>query len=229
MFWSEDRLRFYHDAALKSDFHQKISDFIAPHISPNDTVLDLGCGLGFLIDELKSKVKNIWGADIDQRALKFLNERQPEVSTYRVKFPEELPPPADVLITMFFGRNLIEHEAFDKLYHKKHIVIRNRSRCKLEVPDQRALDRRTDLDMVEYAKSHGLMYDHYELDLRFDQPLRSREDALIFAMNYKPTEDKTHYDDYLERVLEPTDDPEFPFVIRKSKELGIVIIRKEEL
>lgn len=229
MFWSDDRLRWYQDAAARTDFHEKIAMFIAPYLKPDDTVLDLGCGLGYLIDELKPVVKSIAGADMDDRALKLLRERLPDVTTHQVKFPEQLPPPADVVITMFFGRNLVEHEAFEKLYKRLHIVIRNRSRCRFEVPDQRELDRRTDQDMVDYAKSHELNYEHHLLDLTFDQPLRSREDALLYAMNYKPTEEKSHYEEYLDKNLEHTDDPEFPYVIRKKKELGIVIIRKDSL
>lgn len=226
-FWSDDRLRWYQDAASQSDFHQKLATFIRPYLKPSDTVLDLGCGLGYLMDELKDPVRAVYGADMDERALKLLQARQPDIPTYWINFPEELPPPADVLITMFFGRNLIEHEAFEKLYRRLHIVIRNRSTCTLEVPEQRELNRRTDQDMVAYAREHGLRYEHHLLDLSFDQPLRSREDALRYAMNYRPTNNPAHYDDYLAQHLKTNPNPAFPFIIRKKKELGIVIIYKE--
>lgn len=229
MFWSDDRLRWYIDAAERTDFHEKIAQVIRPYLKPTDQVLDLGCGLGYLMDRLQADVASIRGADIDERALKLLRQRQPGIPTEQLEFPQQLPAPADVLITMFFGRNIIEHEAFTKLYRRLHVVIRNRSSCTMEVPDQRPLNRRTDQDMIQYAQDHGLSYDHHVLDLSFDQPLRSRADALLYAKNYRPTDDESHYQTYLEQHLKTTDNPEFPFIIPKKKQLGIVVIRKDEL
>ena len=64
-FWDEDGVRWYQAAAAYSDFHARLAKMIAMGLTPDDTLCDLGCGVGCLSLALAPYVREVTAVDID--------------------------------------------------------------------------------------------------------------------------------------------------------------------
>ena len=54
MWWSDERIRLYEKAASASTFHKDLTKLIMAHLDEGDTIVALGCGLGYITHELSS-------------------------------------------------------------------------------------------------------------------------------------------------------------------------------
>ena len=46
--WRPDMVRFMRDAATHSDYNARLRDMMLPYLHPQDSICDVGCGLGYL-------------------------------------------------------------------------------------------------------------------------------------------------------------------------------------
>jgi SAM-dependent methyltransferase len=93
---------------LLDDNHKQFLKFYR-NCTQNNKILDLGCGTGNFINELKKRGCDVWGVDIDKNAIEFIKKHFRLENVYAMSFDEffKLPnlPKFDV-ITFF---EVIEH------------------------------------------------------------------------------------------------------------------------
>ena len=52
MWWSDERIRLYEKGASASTFHKDLTKLIMANLDEGDTIVELGCGLGYITHEL---------------------------------------------------------------------------------------------------------------------------------------------------------------------------------
>ena len=181
MWWSDDKIRLYEIAASASCFHDELASLISQHLNKNETIYELGCGLGYITSRLNDKGYNITGLDSDNKAISFAKNKFPSAS-YILGDAFNLDISVDVIICVFFGR-LREEDNLNKLFSlckKRIIYIQNEHAGSLETEFERSKET------AEYLKQRGVSFSYTTHRLSFDQPLKDEEELSIFLReNYK--------------------------------------------
>jgi ubiquinone/menaquinone biosynthesis C-methylase UbiE len=95
-----------------SGYKQAIQYLVDHHIDPGNSVLDVGCGTGQIIDYVKSKADMVVGIDI---SLQMLKQTRKKLSGCN-----------DVLLISADSRNLLLQASFDKIVSCFMLVILSR-------------------------------------------------------------------------------------------------------
>ena len=184
MWWSDNKIMFYERAANASSFHNDLALLISNYLDINESIIELGCGLGYITSKLKDKGFNIKGIDNDEKAISFakktfLNSSFTLGDAFTIK---EIP---DVILCVFFGR-IKEENNLDKLLSlckKKIIYIQNEHAGSLETSFERSKET------ALFLKNKGLSFSYSSHRLSFNQPLKNKEEVSLFLNeNYKKRE-----------------------------------------
>ena len=209
--WSDRSIEWFSRASGKSSFHRDLAALVKKHIDPSDTVLEAGCGLGYLAQELSASGCRITALDKDPRVIEAAAGRS-GLNIFRCADLYGTEEKADVLVCVNFGhigsaddiRRLGRHAG------KKIIYVMSRHTNRDNVSRQ---------DRTEKVKSileeTGLSYSMTDFSLDFDQPLLSMEEAADFIA-------WTYPDDDVQRFLgfvEPSGDREYPFRLGNRKNM----------
>ena len=116
------KLKFYYDHVLgtvysegESPFHKSITEdvinrFITPeNISKNAKIIDLGCGPGYFLDEMKKReYTNVQGVTLSREDLDICQAKGHAVKRSDMNFLDDTDESTDVL----FSRHSLEHSPF---------------------------------------------------------------------------------------------------------------------
>lgn len=116
------KLKFYYDHVLgtvysegESPFHKSITEdvinrFIMPeNISKDAKIIDLGCGPGYFLDEMKKReYTNVQGVTLSREDLDSCQAKGHAVKRSDMNFLDD----ADESIDMLFSRHSLEHSPF---------------------------------------------------------------------------------------------------------------------
>jgi SAM-dependent methyltransferase len=116
------KLKFYYDHVLgtvysegESPFHKSITEdvinrFITPeNISKDARIIDLGCGPGYFLDEMKKReYTNVQGVTLSREDLDVCQAKGHTVKRSDMNFLDD----ADESIDMLFSRHSLEHSPF---------------------------------------------------------------------------------------------------------------------
>ena len=194
-FWDEDGVRWYQAAAAYSDFHARLAQMIAMGLTPDDTLCDLGCGVGCLSLALAPYVREVTAVDIDARALAALRAQAavhnaPPIRIIQAAFPD-LPPDSlwDAVVCCFFGR-LTDEGMLDRLLslcRRQLIVVVNTGQKSNIAPSGRSHHQKEcSNEVAALLKERGLAFRFMTAALEFGQPADSLEDASAFILHYSP-------------------------------------------
>lgn len=217
--WTPQKIDWYVRASKCSDFHERLACEIAGMVPREKSVLEVGCGLGYITAQLAKMGYAVCGIDNDEKAIKRaheLHEGLPRQSGSKELFALEdyrtSHRRADVVLAVFCGR--IDEEglgAFERLANERVIYIVSQHKSN-------SLRHNRTSGIYAYLEENGYRFTFKELSLRFDQPFTSQEEAAIFLelqqgnVNLPVKRSKGPYKD------------QYPYVFENEKKMSIFVI-----
>lgn len=227
--WTTQKIDWYVRASMCSDFHNRLAHEIAGMIPQEKSVLEVGCGLGYITSQLSQMGYDVFGIDIDEEVIEKAQELHGKPASKRIKpigkqhtgkqqslFDLEdyrtSHRMANVVLAVFCGR--IEEEglgAFERLATERIIYIVSQHKSNNLKRDRTA-------EICTYLEKSGHHFTFKELSLRFDQPFTSQEEAAIFLelqhgnVNLPVKRSKGPYKD------------QYPYVFENEKKMSIFVI-----
>ena len=227
--WTTQKIDWYVRASMCSDFHNRLAHEIAGMITQEKSVLEVGCGLGYITSQLSQMGYDVFGIDIDEEVIEKAQELHGNPASKRIKpigkqhtgnqqslFGLEdyrtSHRMANVVLAVFCGR--IEEEglgAFERLATERIIYIVSQHKSNNLKRDRTA-------EICTYLEKSGHRFTFKELSLRFDQPFTSQEEAAIFLelqqgnVNLPVKRSKGPYKD------------QYPYVFENEKKMSIFVI-----
>jgi ubiquinone/menaquinone biosynthesis C-methylase UbiE len=113
---------------------------LRPHISPTDTVLDLGCGIGRVTRYVAPLCREIWAVDVSETMLRFARERLAELPNVRLligrgtSLPELETASIDFVYSLLTLQHVEREHAF-RLLRELRRVLRDGGRAFLTFPN----------------------------------------------------------------------------------------------
>lgn len=232
--WTNNSIRWYAQAAEACSFHQEIAKRLTTHLTKEDIVCDLGCGLGYLDFSIAPYVKTIKAIDTDPLAFSFLTNRLinsptniiPIFSDYKDYLSTS---PVDIVLMSFFG-NIRDIKHFYEFYNfckKKFIYIVNGEKASQLSPTNTSPLREKVYakEFAYFLEEHSIPYHFESVTLEFGQPFSTYEDAIDFLTHYYPHCTRKEQEKFLNITLQQTTNG---FYLPNQKEIGIFIIEKEK-
>ena len=190
--WSEKSIRLMVDSLEYTGFAKSQCQMLLPHLSPTDTVLECGSGIGYLTREMAKHVKKVISVEFDPVASAHLQKSVAEEDlsnilalnadafTFR---PEE---PIDVLVCCRFGSMEEILSVAKNVGAKKALVLT------LANKRHRVSARGEGGEVQEYCRpavltEAGIRYTEEHFTLQNGQPFRSLADAVDFFRMYDKT------------------------------------------
>lgn len=227
--WTTQKIDWYVRASMCSDFHKRLAREIAGMIPQEKSVMEVGCGLGYITSQLFQMGYDVFGIDIDEEVIEKAQELHGNPASKRIKpigkqhtrnqqslFGLEdyrtSHRMANVVLAVFCGR--IEEEglgAFERLATERIIYIVSQHKSNNLKRDRTA-------EICTYLEKSGHHFTFKELSLRFDQPFTSQEEAAIFLelqhgnVNLPVKRSKGPYKD------------QYPYVFENEKKMSIFVI-----
>lgn len=227
--WTTQKIDWYVRASMCSDFHKRLAREIAGMIPQEKSVMEVGCGLGYITSQLFQMGYDVFGIDIDEEVIEKAQELHGNPASKRIKpigkqhtrnqqslFGLEdyrtSHRMANVVLAVFCGR--IEEEGlgtFERLATERIIYIVSQHKSNNLKRDRTA-------EICTYLEKSGHHFTFKELSLRFDQPFTSQEEAAIFLelqhgnVNLPVKRSKGPYKD------------QYPYVFENEKKMSIFVI-----
>jgi len=218
------------DASAYLGFHKSLAEMIIPYLEPDDTLCDMGCGLGRLDLELARHVSRLTAVDINENVIELLR-RDAELAGLR-NFSAECGDAEtfrgsfDVLLTSFFGQ--ADTQGFLRLCKRRLIRVVHRNNKDRLYPGQPRYAKKDTVETVQRKlRDMGIDFMLETASLEFGQPLKSWRDAVLFVQNNAPDAGEDEIDMFLRENAVQTGWDEFPFYLPNPKEFGIFVIDKE--
>ncbi len=215
--WNASRVMFYSRAAEHCDFHRRLCDMLVPFFEGYDDIVELGCGLGYMTEELCRRGYVVRGYDEDRTAVDFATGRFPRC-TFARKDCYRLGEEADVALAVFFGR-IGQDDSLDALLSacRRRLVYVCNEHCQWDRCTWKATSRVRDV-----LDARGVAYACTTGHLRFDQLLEDEAELDAFIRENYESRGRT-FDLDIERCS-----GQYPIRVVNDKSFGIFAIDKEE-
>lgn len=228
--WTTQKIDWYVRASMCSDFHKRLAHEIAGMIPQEKSVLEVGCGLGYITSQLSQMGYDVFGIDIDEEVIEKAQELHGNPASKRIKpigkqhtgnqqslFGLEdyrtSHRMANVVLAVFCGR--IEEEglgAFERLATERIIYIVSQHKSNNLKRDRTA-------EICAYLKENDYRFTLKELTMHFDQPFESREEATRFL-------ELQHGDGNLPvKKNEGAGKDQYPYVFENEKKMSLFDIK----
>ena len=218
--WTDESILWYERASKASDYHRRLTDEIERHIRENESVLELGCGLGYEAELLSGDGYDIRAVDIEPVVIEKARERTGK-DIFLCCDASELRERFDVALCINYGhiedasdlKAMADHSSKKLLY----VISRHSGHNQDTRPD------RTDL-ICSILEREGYSYTRSDLALDFSQPLRSEDEAKSFIRWTYLGKNQNQYLGFLEKTY----DKDYPYVFRNRKNLVLFDIETGE-
>lgn len=216
------------DASNYTGYHKNLADKITPYLKKEDTLCDVGCGLGRLDIFLASKVSRITAIDSNAEVIKELKKSAEEKDIHNINAicadAEEASVVHDVFLMSFFG-HFDEIKNYFKYCRKRLICITNLSSKSNFYPDTyRNRDKQSISIIKKILNEEQISYELVTDSIEFGQPIRSEEDARDFVLHNAPNTKLDEVEHFLKNRAQNTERQDFPIYIPNKKQIGIFII-----
>lgn len=214
--WTPQKIDWYVRASMCSDFHKRLAREIAGMIPQEKSVMEVGCGLGYITSQLAKMGYDVCGIDNDEKAIKRAHElheglpRRPgskglfALEDYRTSHRR-----ADVVLAVFCGR--IDEEglgAFERLANERVVYIVSQHKSN-------SLRHNRTSGIYAYLEENGYRFTLKELTMHFDQPFESLEEATRFL-------ELQHGDGNLPvKKNEGAGKDQYPYVFENEKKMSL--------
>ena len=119
--WNESSARWYEQASAYTRYHEKLTEHIAPYLSPQASCCELACGTGALARHLAPLTASYTANDIDPQAVAFCRGIQSGHPLPNLEFLEGdwqkvfAGRSFDTVIFSYFGAVIRDWEALKKI------------------------------------------------------------------------------------------------------------------
>lgn len=231
--WTQDTIRWYRDAEtfVGNDRSRVLSGLILRELPEMPSLIDMGCGLGYLGMELSAGASSVLSVDLNESALDFLmgEINQRGISNMEVRKGDfelmDIESGYDAMVLCMFGGSQDCLSIAENWVDKIFMVANAASKRSLSVKDEPSKNKFAE-EIIEYLDGGGYKYKHTHVSAQFGQPLVSREDAYRFVANYNASADAKEIEDMLSRRLIETGRNDFPFYIPSEKNYSFFVIEK---
>ena len=230
--WNEQSIRWFLDASVCTGFHQQLAMRMAPYLEPNDTLCDVGCGLGRLDLALAPHVSELTAIDVDESVIAKLRQDVTAAGIQnlhaRCADATELKDPFDVIVMSFFGGSGIGMDEYLRLCRRGFIRIVNaENKGNLYPGSHRRTVKETIASVRQELSGQDCRYELVADTIEFGQPLRSWRDAEQFVLCNAPEATDREVNDFLCENARHTGRDDFPIYLPNPKDIGIFVIMRE--
>jgi SAM-dependent methyltransferase len=226
--WTKQGIRWFKDASNYTGYHKNLADKITPYLNKEDTLCDVGCGLGCLDIFLASKVSQITAIDSNAEVIKELKKSVREKDIHNINAvcadAENASAAHDIFLMSFFG-HCDEIKKYFKYCRKKLIYITNLSNKSNFYPKiYRSIDKPSISIIKKVLNEEQISYELFTDSIEFGQPFRSEEDARDFVLHNAPDAKLDEVEQFLKNRAQNTGRRDFPIYIPNKKQIEIFII-----
>lgn len=234
-FWDAATLRFMEDAALQTDFYQRVTDWLLMQLSPDAHVCDAGCGLGFLSLALAPHVRRVTAVDVCPEALAVLRRHQTARNLTNLQIQcgdiAAVQPavPYDAMVFCLFGEyDLGLRVARRQCRGDVFLVLRDDPMHRFSAC-QHPVALKGFTGTCQLLTELGIPFTQEKCALDFGQPLRSREEARRFFLRHSVDDPAAITDAFLDSRLVATQDDKFPLYMPHTRRLGLIRLRSADI
>lgn len=234
--WKPDMIRFMKDASEYGDFNEKLAGLIAPYITKDSHICDVGCGLGYLSMALSQYARQVTAFDINENALSILKEnlRSRGIGNVNVCCGDiaetRFEKPFDNLVLCFFG-NIEEILSISKscCTGKVFVITRNHINHRFSV-SQVKRDTGGGDDVCLCLDRLGIPYERKDLGLEMGQPFKDLKDARLFFVTYSRDEDTSLLtDQFIKSRLVATGREDFPLYMPHERKVSFIMFEASDI
>ncbi len=226
--WTSQSIKRFLDASEYTNYHENLADKITPYLEAEDTLCDVGCGLGRLDIFLAPHVSQITAIDFDAEVIEELRKSTFNKGIHNINaICDDAAKSAgthDIFLMSFFG-HFDEMKKYFGYCRKKLIRITNMSDKSNFYPEIYRRKDKPSVSIIEKGlKEERINYELITDDIEFGQPLRSEEDAESFVLHNAPDARPDEIKLFLKNHMQNTGRTDFPVYIPNKKRIGIFII-----
>lgn len=227
--WTDESIKWWQRAKAYTNHYKDMAQIILPYLEKDESVYDIGCGLGYIDLELAPHIGQVRCFDIDT---KVLSELEKEAASQKVsnlsvtnenwlQFPDQS---CDTVLACSFGALSEYLDDFLRLARKQVLVLkRNRSKFAQKYYEGQPLHSAAGSEA--YLKENRIPYEKISVFSDFGQPLESWEEAEKFVRFHRINGDEPA-EKYLEQHLEPGKYG-YSYYLSNRKEMSLFVIPKE--
>lgn len=181
--WTEQTVSWYAAAVAYTGFDCRLADILTRYLPKNETICDLGCGIGYLALELATRGYRVTAIDQSAEAISWLrSERErrtlPTLEVLQTDWRTLADQPLWDNVVMVSAGRRAEKEMFYQRLCRKRLLVVDRLRLSSHVrADGGASARRQRLTETEEGRV-------LTFSLEFGQPLASLEDAKAYISTF---------------------------------------------
>lgn len=235
--WTEEKIRWYQQAANYTKYYQKIFQEMKPFINKEHTVCDLGCGLGDLSIELATIAKKVTALDISTDALQVVKNKINEKQLQNIDILQndygkiQLVPQWDIVVVSFFRQNYEDFIQLLKICRKRIIVVATNGSEQNFLPKKKKKrsNKKKIIELQQALNQYNVTYQCIERTIEFGQPFTSIEDARNYIKQYVPDCASEVVENHINANLQAIEDEEFgyQYLLPNKKEIGIFVLEKQ--
>ena len=219
--WNSRKIDWYERASRFCDFQSLLTKEIESFITKDESIVEFGCGLGYISENLYNHGYDVTAYDIDQEVIERAKKRS-GLDIYHTEDYKESNIKRDVVLTVFFGRLWLHDNLSSLLSHGRKRLVSIHS---LHIGQNDSLKARytpTLEESISLLEEKGMKARGREISISFPQPLESMEEAKIFIEESYPGKDISLYLPYIIK----SDDSSFPYTFSNEKKMVILDIQK---
>lgn len=223
--WNDKTCAWMKDASEYTLYNKKLAEILHAHMGENETVCDMGCGLGLVDLELIKFSKSICCVDLSEWAVNYLNKTAAEnklaIEAHcadGVSFVGKW----DTVLALFHATPAMAALNYLPRAEKRVILLTH------DVPKDLKMNKfmikkcSNVEDTCAWLDAHGVHYTVERHALEFGQPHRSFEDALDYTRTFssgRASEEELAA--HTKEIVRPTGREDFPLYTPKIRHFGL--------
>ncbi|MCL1791139.1 MAG: methyltransferase domain-containing protein [Peptococcaceae bacterium] len=227
--WNDQSIQWFLEASAYTGFHQRLAKRLVPFLRADDTLCDMGCGLGRLDLEIAPYVARLAAVDINEKVIAKL---QSDVILSGVQNLQafcaditEMKESFDVVVMSFFGGSGYGMDGYLARCRRRLIRIVNaENKGSLYPGSHRRTVKETIPTVKQELLDQGCRFELVTDSIEFGQPLRSMEEAKGFVLWNAPGASEEEVKEFLRENAEHTGRKDFPIYLPNPKKIGVFVI-----
>lgn len=218
--WNEEKIKWYERASLTSSFHSFIAQELSKRIDIDESIAELGCGLGHTAEILFKEGYNIKAYDIDKRAIKRAKKRS-NLDIFEVKDCLSLDFESETVFSIFFLHydSLLAKKIIDSKQNHFLFILKNESSITEKKKERKGLE-----EFLLKIKESNFEIKINELpEYSFDQSFINLKEAKKFVSSYYKKNERKKA---LSKVIKNEINISFPFLLKNTKKTKIIELKR---